>query len=267
MRNIVRRVIDRYVSLNGLPPKSLQLMVGGDYQAVGDEFYGYLLGDAGLKPDERVLDVGCGCGRIALPLTKYLSPAGSYEGFDIMPPLVNWCQRRISRRHPNFRFHLADVHNPVYHPAGRQQPHAYRFPFESASFDCVFLTSVFTHMLPAGLETYLSEISRVLRPGGRTLITFFLLNDESRKLIDQGRSSQPFRHPHDECLVVQPEAPEAAIAYPEETVRRLHAEHGLDLCGPILYGNWCGRENGRSYQDIVLAERSGAAAQLRPCAA
>jgi ubiquinone/menaquinone biosynthesis C-methylase UbiE len=267
MRKYLRRFVDRHVSLNGLPPKDLQMMVGGDYRAVGDEFFGYLQNDVGLKPDHRVLDVGCGCGRIAMPLTKYLSPAGSYEGFDILPPLVNWCCRKIERRHKNFRFQLADVHNPAYHPDGRQAPHEFRFPFESQSFDCVYLTSVFTHMLPAGLEQYLSEISRVLKPGGRTLITFFLLNDESRQLIKQGKSSQPFHHTHDECLVVLPDSPEAAIAYPESTIRDLHKKYGLDIARPVQFGKWCGREQGRSYQDMILAVRSGEALQQKPCAA
>ena len=41
--------------------------------------------------------------------------------------------------------------------------------------DVAFLTSVFTHMLPEDVEHYLDELARVLKPGGRTLITWFLL--------------------------------------------------------------------------------------------
>ena len=37
----------------------------------------------GLKPEHRVLDIGCGVGRVALPLTRYLT-SGTYDGFDIV---------------------------------------------------------------------------------------------------------------------------------------------------------------------------------------
>ena len=35
------------------------------------------------QPGERVLDIGCGIGRMARPLTPYLTPPGAYDGFDI----------------------------------------------------------------------------------------------------------------------------------------------------------------------------------------
>ena len=43
-----------------------------------------LYSTAQLSPDHRVLDIGCGTGRMAIPLTSFLSKKGSYEGFDIV---------------------------------------------------------------------------------------------------------------------------------------------------------------------------------------
>lgn len=139
------------------------------------------------------LHAGCGIGRMAVPLTGYLSAEGSYEGFDIVPEGVRWCQENITPKYPNFRFQIADVHNDRYHPEGSQKASEYRFPYADGSFDFVFLTSVFTHMLPQDMENYLSEISRILRSGGRCLITFFLLNAESLKLIEMGASDLDFQ--------------------------------------------------------------------------
>jgi len=34
-----------------------------------------------------------------------------YEGFDIVPEAITWCRRRITPRHPRFRFQVADIHN------------------------------------------------------------------------------------------------------------------------------------------------------------
>ncbi len=57
----------------------------------------------------------------------------------------------------------------------------------------VLLTSVFTHMLPQDMDNYLSEVARVLKPDGRCLITYFLLNPESLALIDAEESSFNFQ--------------------------------------------------------------------------
>ncbi len=122
-------------------------------------------------------------------------------------------------------------------------------------FRVVFLTSVFTHMLTADMLRYLPETVRVLKPGGRTLITYFLLNEESRRLQDAGKSSLAFTCRVGGCHSTNREAPEAAVAYEESLVRALYQKHGLEVEEPIRYGSWCGRTDFLSYQDIVVAGR------------
>src|SRR5207302_10777966 len=61
-----------------LPPCGLHCVGDGDYIEIGEEFFRYFVDIAGLKPQDRVLDVGCGTGRMAQPLTKYLK-CGSYD--------------------------------------------------------------------------------------------------------------------------------------------------------------------------------------------
>lgn len=57
-----------------------------------------------------MLDVGCGAGRMAIPLMGYLNEKGSYEGFDPVVEHVRWYLEHIESRHPNFRFrYLAEV--------------------------------------------------------------------------------------------------------------------------------------------------------------
>lgn len=112
----------------------------------GEEFLRYLVDLADLRPGERVLDVGCGIGRKAVALASYLDESGSYEGFDIVARGVDWANRKIRTRHPNFRFHVAGVFNPRYKPSGRLAAADYRFPFDDGCFDLVISTSVFTHM-------------------------------------------------------------------------------------------------------------------------
>src|SRR5206468_983780 len=100
-------------------------------------------------------------------------PGGSYDGLEVAADGVRWCADTITPVLPHFRFHHADVYNSVYNPSARRRPRAYRFPFADATFDFAFLTSVFTHLLPHDAAHYLSELARVLRPGGRLFATFF----------------------------------------------------------------------------------------------
>jgi SAM-dependent methyltransferase len=231
------------------PPENLALVGGGLIN--GFEFLAHFVERAGLRPDERVLDVGCGVGRMALPLTLHLSERGSYDGFDIVRSGIGWAQQAIEQRFPNFRFRHVDVHNGMYNPGGTLAPDAFRFPYDPASFDFVFLTSVFTHMRGPEVRHYLDEVRRVLRPGGRVLATFFLLDAEARELIAAGRSSQDPRHPAGEGFATDPQVPERVIAFETEHVLRWVTERGLEV-GSVLAGSWCGRPRYVSYQDMLI---------------
>ena len=190
---------------------------------------------------------------MAVPLTEYLTAKGSYEGFDIVPEAIRWCRRAIGRRHPNFGFKVADLYNKTYNPGGRYHAHEFPFPYPDGSFDFVILTSVFTHLLPRDTDHYLAEISRVLVPGGRMFGTFFLLNEESLRLIAGGKSERAFAHELPDCRVDNLHVPEDAVAYDEAFILGLVARHGLSIPGPIRYGKWCGRTPWTSFQDIVVA--------------
>jgi SAM-dependent methyltransferase len=238
-----------------VPPRELIFIGNGDFLRIGREFLGHFRKLGGLQPGHRVLDVGCGIGRMAIPLTKFLSEAGSYEGLDIVPHGIKWCTENLTPRFPRFRFQLADIRNKEYNPDGLVTAAEFRFPFEDGSFDFIFLTSVFTHMLPREVENYLSEIRRVLKPGGTCLITWFLLNPESEGLVKEGRSTLDFVHPVEGCLTVDPDVPEKAIAYQEAYVMDRYATLGLDMAQPVQRGSWCGRARYVSYQDMCIARR------------
>ena len=237
-----------------LPPKRLRQFVGaGDFRATGEEFTAYMRRLVSLEPSDRVLDVGSGIGRIALPLTRVLDSSGGYDGIEIVKSGVDWCRKNITAKHPNFRFHHSDIYNGTYNPRGQVQADDYRFPFDDDSFDVVILTSVFTHLLASTIDHYVAEIARTLRPGGRVLATFFVLDDESLRLLDGGHSAIPMHESMEGGVrVMSRETPEAAIAFPEPWVRDVFAGHGLTV-QEIHRGTWCGRPEGLSVQDVVIA--------------
>lgn len=236
-----------------MPPRRYRLVGAGDFTQVGRRYVDHLVELAGLETDDDVLDIGCGSGRMAIPLLEFLGAQGSYRGFDIVPDWIRWCEDNITSRNPRFRFTLADIHNRKYNPTGAVEASAYRFPYESDSFAVAFATSVFTHLMPADVENYIAETKRVLQPGGRLLATFFLLTGTSA----DGRAELDFSRRADGCWVTDPALPELAVAYDEEDVRKLHREHGLELVEPIHHGSWSGRPGARDYQDIVVARRPG----------
>jgi SAM-dependent methyltransferase len=241
------------------PPLRLRRYVGPlrSFEMSGAEFMSYCRLLLELRPDERVLDVGCGCGLMALQLSDYLDARGRYTGLDIHAPSIEWCRRHVGRAHANFEFARIDVRSDAYNPSGQHAAEDYAFPFADASFDAVLLKSVFTHMRPGATENYLKEVARLLSPqGGRALATFFLLNERQAALKLEGLNRIEFKYGEGVWRHAYRERPESAVAYSEDFIISLLGEHGLSLRGPVRYGSWTGLREGLSFQDIMLLERA-----------
>jgi SAM-dependent methyltransferase len=236
-----------------LTPPSDLICTSPEHLYKGQQWVEYFAAVCGLRFDESVLDVGSGGGRVAIALSSYLT-AGRYEGFDTSAQDVAWCGENITPRASNFNFQHADIHNLTYNPSGTIAPSDFRFPYGDAEFDFVFLTSIFTHMLPDDIEHYFGEIARVLRPDGRWLATWFVLDDQALQLMDEGRSAFDFKHDLGGYRAVDPKRPEDALAYPSEYVFGLYERFGFEVSADL--GQWAGRPptpTNKDGQDILLA--------------
>jgi ubiquinone/menaquinone biosynthesis C-methylase UbiE len=239
-----------------IPP--VELLLDGsqnirEFKFIGEGFTRkFLIERALLKPYERVLDLGSGIGRNARALTAYLDARGSYEGLDIVKKAVDWCQTHYSR-FPNFRFQWADIYSSEYNPTSRISDTEYVLPFTDGDFDLVFLASVFTHMMPDGVVHYISEISRVLKPNGRCVATFFLLDPDTTKKVEAGKTVISFPYEIDGCRVMDDNNYAAAVALDNTFVHECFRGVGLRIV-EVKLGNWSGcKDIGEHLQDLLIA--------------
>lgn len=242
-----------------VPPEHLIFCGDGDYRAIGAEFLGHFVRLGGLQPMHRMLDLGSGVGRMAVPLTQYLSDAGHYEGVDVAAAGIAWCEATITPAYPNFHFTQLDVAHPLYNPGGTLAAESARLPFDDGGFDFVAMVSVLTHLDPPAVAHYAREAARLLAPGGACFATAFLLNAPSRAGIAAGTARPAFPDAPGPLLYADPAAPLAAVAYDEDALLAIFLDAGLRRRPGAAYGHWSGR-NGPSlkhgsFQDICVFER------------
>lgn len=226
-----------------VPPARMQRFSPVDFRGTGRSLAAMLVRH-GLEPHHRVLDIGCGTGRVALGLTEVLGERGRYEGFDADAPAIRWCREHLTPRHPQFQFFHADVAAAGFHRSG-QDAAEYRFPWSDATFDFAFATSVFTHMPFEATRHYIAEARRSLRPGGIFLATVFVLDERPGRLA--------FPIPRGPLFLMEEKNPNRGVAWPQATIAQLFPEPGWSEV-EISFGNW--RETGAfatSGQDVVTA--------------
>jgi SAM-dependent methyltransferase len=221
-----------------------------DFVMVGENTVEWLISE-GLQPTHRVLEVGCGIGRMAIPLMRHLDGRGSYAGLEIDQDKVRYCVATVGSVASHFQFRHADVFSKYYNPSGATRGRDYAFPYDDNFFDFVFLTSVFTHMLPEDMEHYVSEISRVMAPGAICISSFWLT---------RSRLGPPYHRYSEVSEIYDLEEPEHGVVYVEEYVRECLDHRGLRI-RRVWRGSRFGESdpghNRSSQQDIVIATKAG----------
>jgi len=137
--------------------------IAGDYQAravregfVVQRFWhsrkmGIIDGVCPPAPGSRALDVGCGSGVIAEHLAE---TASRVDAVDANPSAIAYA--RAHSTHANVHYHLACVED---------------LAFEEGAFDYACCLEVIEHLHEPQIRTLLGRIGRLLKPGGRLVVT------------------------------------------------------------------------------------------------
>jgi len=136
-----------------------------------------LLRHFGVSTTTRLLDVGCGAGRLAIGLLSQVGELTHYRGVVVDSRRIQWCLRHITPAHAGFQFVHINIENERYNPHGNRSLHEFSFPFAAAEFDLIYLYSVFSHMLKPDIQLYLGEFFRLLDNQGRIFLTAFVEPD------------------------------------------------------------------------------------------
>jgi SAM-dependent methyltransferase len=185
---------------------------------------------------ERVLDFGCGCGRVARQLLQQRSRPVSYLGLDLHRGMIEWCGAHLSPVDPAFDFRHHDVFEPDLNPSGR--PGFTPFPAAEGEFTLVNAISVFTHLVQQDAEQYFAEVVRVLAPRGMLHLSWFLFD----------KRDFPMLQPGSDALYASVSRPTGAVLFDRGWLLAQAKRHGLAVVHVV-------QPELRGYQWVVVMTR------------
>jgi SAM-dependent methyltransferase len=127
--------------------------------------------------DVDILDVGCGV-RFTQAIINCKIPIGSYTGVEVDKSLINFLNERVATFDERFKFLHWNVHNAMFNREGIDICDYENLPVD-ATFDLIWLFSVFTHLEPKDARAMLQILRRHIRPKGKLFFSAFIDNNLS----------------------------------------------------------------------------------------
>jgi len=237
---------------------------GADPEAVGEACRGILDRYLAINANSRVLDFGCGVGRVLLSVLKHKPEVSLVTGFDIMPQVIRFCETHIASAFPRTKFELIQGNNDHYNQfiaaagANTAKSHALLQVEYAAAFTEIYAFSVFTHVEKADFRSLLVLLSNLLVPGGTLLFTAFLLTPYSRHAIQQGTTMFPLAgavtEEQGKILIGNTADRLGFIAFDLMLMQQMVFEAGL-IITHVEHGSWADAQFSASLQDVIVCRR------------
>lgn len=211
-----------------------------------------------IEQGMKVLDFGCGCGRVSLPILEKIGPQGTIVGVDIIPKMIEFCREEITSIYPNSNFYQLVAENSHYTQWTETQAKdssqiSDLTDIAESEFDLIFAFSVFTHLDLEDTKKYLKQFSKLLRPGGSIVISAMFINESSMRGLHNNTSNVPFGKSikrRRDIYFGNPQDKLAAVGFREASFIKLAVDAGLEV-SQIYYGAWPGRPHRICGQDVI----------------
>jgi len=133
----------------------------------------------------KIIDFGCGHGKLAPISVFFTHPNGEYLGIDIQESYINYCRRKYAQL-PRVKFHISKDYNPLYSPEQKSAVAASKsygedWPVTVSSIDVVIAVSVFTHLQEADAFGYVNKIYTILKPNALAMLTCHIVEEPRRQ--------------------------------------------------------------------------------------
>lgn len=212
---------------------------------------------------QTIVDLGSGTGILAIAAEPLVCAGGRYVGLDVNPVDIAFCKQHYPS--PPFEFHHMPAHNAAYAAAQSGQKH---WPVVDNCADLVTALSVWSHLNEADALFYMHDAYRVLRPGGKAIITGFILDETYEASLESRTDEMGTYHSSAKSMWIfdRPaynsnnwfstrwaEIPEKAIAFNKVGLERMMRESGLKV---LALHPGCWKENpGIFFQDILILQK------------
>lgn len=236
----------------------------GEWAHVAGIFQTLMAQNLSSPTGNHFLDVGCGTGLMGIAARPFIQEGGSYLGIDVMEKDIAFCRTNYPKG--EFDFLHFDLANPMY--ATHQKQELIPWPVAANSKDMVVALSVWTHLSERDARYYLKEVARVLKPGKKAIISFFILDEGYTNSLGKRKNEAGRFHATNQMRWIFDQSaygsthwlcpawtknPEEAIGITSAGLDLLLAEAGLQL-DRLYAGNWK-EMPGVYFQDVLVLQK------------